>query len=91
MAMSTTTDKTTAPAKRESDADENVPTLAELDLPEGEDAVTCVSRWANGKPRQSDGFVLLVRAGASDAEKAAAWNKGGEQPDEGRVRYYREI
>jgi hypothetical protein len=90
MAMSTTTDKTTT-TKRESDVDENAPTLAELDLPAGEDAVTCVSRWANGKPRQSDGFVLLIRSGASDVEKAAAWNKGGEQPDEGRVRYYREV
>lgn len=82
-----TTSKTT-PAKHSKTAASEARPLDDLDLPDGEDVVGQVSRNADGTPAQSDGFVMLMPEGASDADKAAAWNLGGEMPPEDRIRYY---
>ncbi len=49
--------------------------------------VTSVSRNVDGSPAETAGFRLLVQEGASDADKAAAWNLGGELPPEELIVY----
>ncbi len=51
--------------------------------------VGVVTRDVEGKPVQKDDFRLLLPEGASDADKAAAWNNNGELPPESRIRYYK--
>lgn len=51
--------------------------------------VHIVSRNADGTPRQSPGFKVLLPEGASEAEQVAAWNAGGELPPPDRVQWFR--
>jgi len=52
------------------------------------DRVTAVTRLPDGTPRHTPGFVLLLPENATDEEKAAAWNMGGEALDYDNVEYY---
>lgn len=49
--------------------------------------VGSVSRDRDGNSLEAPGFRLLVQEGASDADKAAGWNLGGEMPPEGLIVY----
>jgi hypothetical protein len=51
------------------------------------DRVGAVPRDPDGSPRLRPGFKLQLTEGATDAEKAAAWNLGGELPPEGVIEY----
>jgi hypothetical protein len=63
-----------APEKSEADEDSGV-------------RVTIVSRDRDGNSLEAPGFRLLVQEGASDADKAAGWNNGGEMPSEDLIVY----
>lgn len=52
------------------------------------DVVAVVTRDADGKPSQRDGFVLLVPENPTDAELAAAWNDNGKLPPAGQALRY---
>jgi hypothetical protein len=58
----------------------------ELDEDNGARLVS-VTRDSEGNSLDAPGFRLLVQEGASDADKAAAWNLGGDMPPEGLVVY----
>ena len=49
--------------------------------------VAVVTRGPDGECLELAGFRLLVQEGASDADKAAAWNLGGELPPEEMIVY----
>jgi hypothetical protein len=49
--------------------------------------VNSVSRDRDGNILEATGFRLLVQEGASDADKAAGWNLGGEMPPEDLIVY----
>lgn len=49
--------------------------------------INSVSRDSDGNSLEAPGFRLLVQEGASDADKAAAWNLGGELPAEELIVY----
>lgn len=49
--------------------------------------VNSVSRDSDGNSLEAPGFRLLVQEGASDANKAAGWNLGGEMPPEDLIVY----
>lgn len=51
------------------------------------DRVTVVPRNVDGTARLNERFRLLVREGATDEEKRAAWNLGGELPPEDVIEY----
>jgi hypothetical protein len=46
-----------------------------------------VSRDQEGNSLESPGFRLQVQEGASDADKAVAWNLNGEMPPEELIVY----
>lgn len=46
-----------------------------------------VARLLDGTPTEPPSFRLLVQEGASDADKAAGWNLGGEMPPEDLIDY----
>jgi hypothetical protein len=76
--------KDAAPAKHaQKGADKPAPKF----VPEV-DRVTTVTRLPDGTPRHTPGFVLLLPEDATDEEKAAAWNFGGEPLDYDNVEYY---
>jgi hypothetical protein len=58
----------------------------ELDEDNGARLVS-VTRDSEGNSLEAPGFRLLVQEGASDADKAAAWNLSGDMPPEGLVVY----
>lgn len=49
--------------------------------------INSVSRDVEGNSLEAPGFRLQVQEGASDADKAAAWNLGGEMPPEEIIVY----
>ena len=49
--------------------------------------INSVSRDSDGNLLEAPGFRLQVQEGASDADKAAAWNLGGELPPEEIIVY----
>jgi hypothetical protein len=57
----------------------------EAELSSDIDVVVGVSRNADGSPKQTPGFVLLVPEDPTDEELAAAWNKDGEMPPKGQA------
>lgn len=59
-----------------------------VELDEDNGARVCsVSRDYDGNCLEAPGFRLLLQEDASDEDKAAAWNLGGELPPEGLVVY----
>lgn len=59
-----------------------------VELDEDNGARICgVSRDADGNSLETPGFRLLLLEGASDADKAAAWNLNGELPPEDLIVY----
>jgi len=58
------------------------------ELPDSGVRVNSVSRDRDGNVLEAPGYRLQVEEGASDADKAAAWNNGGEMPPEGLVVYF---
>jgi hypothetical protein len=65
---------------------EAAPEKSEIDEDSGV-RVNIVSRDRDGNSLEAPGFRLLVQEGASDANKAAAWNLGGEMPSEDLIVY----
>lgn len=61
------------------DDDRNAPTTV--------DVVGAVPRDPDGKPRLREGFRLQLAEGATDEDKAKAWNLGGELPPESVIDY----
>lgn len=59
-----------------------------VELPEDDGSrINNVSRDQEGNSLESPGFRLQVQEGASDADKAVAWNLNGEMPPEELIVY----
>lgn len=59
-----------------------------VELPEDDGGrINNVSRDEHGNSLEKPGFRLQIQEGASDAEKATAWNLGGELPPEEIIAY----
>lgn len=70
-------------------AKKSEPKADEQDTSGDVELVAVVSRTADGAPSQRPGFVLLLPEDATDEERAAAWNNGGELPPADQpVRYH---
>lgn len=67
--------------------DAPVKPLDDRNAPTAIDVVGAVPREPDGSPRLRPGFKLQLTEGATDAEKAAAWNLGGELPPEDVIEY----
>lgn len=63
------------------------PKAAAKDEPKRYDKVAFVPRHVDGRPALNEGFKVVVQEGATDEEKAAAWNAGGELPPEDVLEY----